>query len=196
VIRARTPEESPTERMAEVALAGLAANAVTSVEFLKPRFGDLDLAASLEALTTTVERINAGDLREAESLLTAQALSLNTIYTELARRAMLNMGQYLDATERYMRLALKAQGQCRATLETLANMKNPPTVITRQANIAHGPQQVNNGVPLARAGNLESAPNELMETPSARLDTGTSGATSQRHTALATLATIDRPANT
>lgn len=47
-------------------------------------------------------------------------------------------------------MALKAQAQCRATLETLAEIKNPqPTAFLRQANIAYGPQQVNNGV---RAG--------------------------------------------
>ena len=45
-----------------------------------------------------------------------------------------------------MRLALKAQGQCRATLETLAAIKNPPVVFARQANINNGgQQQVNNG---------------------------------------------------
>jgi hypothetical protein len=43
-----------------------------------------------------------------------------------------------------MRLALKAQGQCRATLETLAVLKNPPTVFAKQANIAAGAQQVTN----------------------------------------------------
>jgi hypothetical protein len=30
------------------------------------------------------------------------------------------------------------------TLETLATIKNPPVVFARQANIAQGPQQVNN----------------------------------------------------
>ena len=50
----------------------------------------------------------------------------------------------LGTCERYLRLALKAQPQYRATLETLANIKNPQTVLTQQANIAHGPQQVNN----------------------------------------------------
>jgi hypothetical protein len=44
-----------------------------------------------------------------------------------------------------MRLALKAQSQCRATLETLSAIKNPPVVFARQANITNGPQQVNNG---------------------------------------------------
>ncbi len=59
----------------------------------------------------------------------------------------MNAGEYLDATDRYMRLALKAQAQCRATLETLAKIKNPPTLFAQQANIAHGPQQVNNNPP-------------------------------------------------
>jgi len=57
---------------------------------------------------------------------------------------------------------LKAQSQCRATLEALAAIKNPPIVYARQANIAAGPQQVNNGVPGpvradARAGNRNDA---------------------------------------
>ena len=40
-----------------------------------------------------------------------------------------------------MRIALKAQSQCRATLETLAAVKNLPVVFARQANIAQGPQR-------------------------------------------------------
>ena len=60
-----------------------------------------------------------------------------------------------------MRLALKAQSQARATAETLALMKNPMPYI-KQANIANGPQQVNNGNP-ASAGKNQSPPNELLE---------------------------------
>ena len=40
-----------------------------------------------------------------------------------------------------MRMALKAQNQCRMTLETLATIKNPPVVFAKQANTAQGPQQ-------------------------------------------------------
>ena len=51
----------------------------------------------------------------------------------------------MNAAETYLRLALRAQAQCRATLETLAVIKNPqPVAFVRQANIANGPQQVNN----------------------------------------------------
>jgi len=48
-------------------------------------------------------------------------------------------------------MALKAQGQCRTTLETLAAIKNPPVLFAKRANIAHGPQHVNNGTPLTAA---------------------------------------------
>ena len=52
----------------------------------------------------------------------------------------------MNAGETYLRLALKAQAQCRTTWESLAEIKNPRAVaFVRQANIAHGPQQVNNG---------------------------------------------------
>ncbi len=47
----------------------------------------------------------------------------------------------------------QAQGQCRAALETPAPIKNPTVVFARQANIAHGPQQINNGMEPARAAN-------------------------------------------
>ena len=55
--------------------------------------------------------------------------------------------EYLKQWEAYMRIGMKAQNQCRMTLETLATIKNPPVVIARQANINNGGrQQVNNGV--------------------------------------------------
>ena len=77
-----------------------------------------------------------------------QAHTLDAIFSELSRRAALNMSEYLGATETFLRLALKAQSQCRATLETLAPIKNPqPVAFVRQAHIAAGPQQINNGVP-------------------------------------------------
>ena len=59
--------------------------------------------------------------------------------------------------ERFMKLGLRAQNQCRSTLETLALLENPTMVFTHQADVAHGPQQVNNNLtgreplPLARA---------------------------------------------
>ena len=72
---------------------------------------------------------------------------LNPIFAELARGSALNVGEHMHAMKRCMRLALKAQGECRATLETLAAIKNPPVVFAKQANISNGPQLLNNGAP-------------------------------------------------
>jgi hypothetical protein len=79
--------------------------------------------------------------------------TLDTIFNELARRCQANVcGGYLDAAERYLRLALKAQSQCRANIETFAEIKNPkPLAFVQQANIASGPQQVNNAGPESSA---------------------------------------------
>ena len=125
----------------------------------------------------------------------ARAVTLNTIFTRLAHRAQSNLDGSFDAADRYMRLALKAQGQCRATLETLAAIKNPPTVFARQANIAHGPQQVNNGVPFARAENSESEPIELLEAHEERLDLGAAGTAGAGNQALAAGGRRHRPAD-
>jgi hypothetical protein len=101
----------------------------------------------------------------------------------------------LEQIDRLTRLALKAQAQCRATIETLAVMKNPPAVFARQANIAHGPQQVNNGTgPSSRAGNQETEPNKLLEAPRERLDSGTSSAAGEGDQELAPVGTRHRAA--
>ena len=99
----------------------------------------------MAALEETVAAVRRGELGDAEALLMAQAVTLNTIFARCAVQASRNLeGQHLEGTERYLRLALKAQSQCRTTIETLAIVKNPTTIFARQANIAAGPQQVNN----------------------------------------------------
>jgi hypothetical protein len=141
-----TPGESEELIKARGALSPTAGNAITARLFAKNSFGDDDLTACHTVLAESAQKLNAGDLSGLESLLNSQAIVLDKVFNELARRASLNMGTHMAATESYMRLALKAQSQCRATVESLANIKNPPIVYAKQANIAHGPQQVNNGV--------------------------------------------------
>ena len=105
----------------------------------------------------------------------------------------MNMDEYIEATERYMRLALKAQGQCWATLETLAAIKNPPVVFARQANFANGPQQVNND-PL-RAEIPEPPPTKLLAgniDGGTQMGTGATTAATRGDPAMATLDTNNR----
>jgi len=103
-----------------------------------------ELMALIAELGKQVAAVNGGDMRRAEAMLIAQAHTLDAIFGNLARRAIVQEG--LTQYEVHMRLALKAQSQCRATLESLAIMKNPrPVAFVQQANISNGPQQVNNG---------------------------------------------------
>lgn len=137
------------ERMlAECGLSAVMGNAATARTFLHGSFGELDINEVSKVMREKAEKVQSGDLSDVESTLTAQAATLDTMFNELARRAALNMGQNLPATEIYLRHAFKAQAQCRSTLEALAEIKNPRQVaFVKQANIAHGHQQINNGVP-------------------------------------------------
>ena len=165
------PDKSHEKTLAELAISPAVSAAATVVLFGKGTMGKLEITETLEAVTEAAAKVRNGDMSGPEELLVTQAAALNSIFTELARRAAANMGEYIDASERYMRMALKAQAQCRATIETLAAMKSPPVVIARQANISNGPQQVNNGQPRAEKNTI--APNELLETEHGkRLDSG------------------------
>lgn len=131
--------------MAEISLSPIAANASTARVFAKGAFGENDITSTVSVMREKAEKVQAGDLSEVEATLTAQAVTLDAMFNEMARRAALNMGTHMQAMEVYMRIALKAQSQCRTTLEALAEIKNPrPVAFVKQANIAHGPQQVNN----------------------------------------------------
>ncbi len=173
-------------------------------------FGELDLSKLVIELRNQTRTVsNEGDMRAPEAMLYGQAVALQTIFTALSRRAALNVGEYMNAAERYLRLALKAQAQCRATLETLHEMKNPrPVAFVRQANIAHGPQQVNNGLTppkseqyapaSARPGETASKPNELLEDSthgSPQVDPRATAAAGRANSELAPVGALDRPAH-
>ena len=150
--------------VAELGLSSILPNTNTARTYAKASFGEIDLTESVGVMAEKVRAARTGDLAGLEATLVAQAVALDAIFNEMARRAAANMGEYLNATEVYLRLGLKAQAQCRATLQTLAEIKNPqPVAFVRQANIANGPQQVNNGrVPSARAGIPADPSNELL----------------------------------
>jgi hypothetical protein len=73
--------------------------------------------------------------------------------------------------EAFMKLAFKAQSQCRSTLQALSDIKNPSVVYAKQANITNGNQQINNGVPAPRTQENKNHSNELLtELPNEALD--------------------------
>ena len=125
-----------------------------------------ELIASLHATNEAVAR---GDLATLEAMLASQAVALQGIFTSLARRAQAQ--QLQRHFESFLGLAFKAQAQSRATIQTLIDLKFPrqPATFVKQANIANGPQQVNNqadALPQASPSHAEilpNAPNKLFE---------------------------------
>lgn len=92
-----------------------------------------------------------------------------------------------------MRMALRAQSQCRATLETLSNIKNPPVIYAKQANVTTGPQQINNGVATPHTRENENERTQLLEAKhEQRLDTGATGEAGHRDKALEAVGKVNR----
>ncbi|ENY9928884.1 hypothetical protein ACM7VQ_03495 [Pseudomonas aeruginosa] len=133
--------------------------------------------------------IHADDLSRAESMLISQAHTLDGIFARLASKALTT--DHLDVMERYMRLALKAQNQARATLQTLGELKAPKQIaFVKQANIGNQVQVNNDSSPTrTRAKKKTKAPNELLEVEHGeRLDTRAAGTAGGADPAIATLA--------
>lgn len=149
---------------------------VTTQQIYTEPLGELDFVGAVSRLVEEGKRIQNGNLVYIERMLLIQAQTLDTIFNNLACRASLTDSIY--SLESLMRLALKAQSQCRATLESLANIKNPPQVaFVKQANIGHN-QQVNNNVTAEvalRAEEIKKPQTQLMEEEvnDKRLDIGT-----------------------
>jgi hypothetical protein len=120
--------------------------------------GDTDLHSSLGKIAQEIE---LGDLTQLENMLTYQAIALQAMFTDMALRA--SRERSLAAVQSLVQLALRAQSGCRATLQTLAEVKSPRQVaFVRQTNVAQN-QQVNNEAPvISRARTRRSAPNKLL----------------------------------
>lgn len=95
-----------------------------------------------DAILARGDKAAEGDLEFASRMLAAQAITLDTIFAEMARRMAQNMGEYLGATETYARIALKAQANSRATLEALAKLHQPREQTVRHVHVNEGGQAV------------------------------------------------------
>jgi hypothetical protein len=150
---------------------------------------DVDLLELMVQIQTNFQAVENGNLTTMEAMLVAQATALQTIFTNLAKRA--SVAEQAKHFQVFMSLALKAQAQSRATISALVDLKYPKQAATfvKQANISSGHQQVNNGavaVPCvethAGAGNLQTTPNKLLEgNHGQRLDFGAQAEASANH---------------
>ena len=153
--------------------------------------GDVDgYIAELQYLAGAA---NAGDLSRPEATLAAEAQTLDALFHTLTGWALNNAKEGGNAAyETCMRLAFKAKSQCRATIETLAAIENPPVVYARQANFAAGHQQVNNNGEASRVRETESTQSKLLEAQHGqRLDTRAPSTASGANQELAAVGTIN-----
>ena len=161
---------------------------------------DVNLMALIESLQQSTDKAKAGDLSGLEAMLIGQATALQTIFTSLARRAMIQ--EYQKNLESFLGLALKAQAQSRATISALVDLKYPrQATFVKQANIANGPQQVNNGTMQAgthsHAAEIQPSQNELLEDQrygSTQMDTRATPKAARGHSTVETMAKVHRAA--
>jgi hypothetical protein len=101
-----------------------------------------DAAASTRLMAEETNAVLGGDLSALQRALIGQAVTLDATFTELARRSFANMGENLNAAERYMRLALKAQAGCRATIEAIDKLQRAQQPNVRHVHVSEGAQAI------------------------------------------------------
>ncbi len=187
-------QDDMDDEVARVSISPCELGAMT-IQAYKKSFGEVNLMGLVKATQDQIDAVQDGDMKRTDAMLITQAHTLDAIFNELARRAALNMGEYINATDTYLRLALKAQSQCRTTLETLAEIKNPkPTAFIKQQNIGMN-QQVNNDVAPLTHGKIKNQPNELLTEgvhDGTTLDSGRTGAAIGANQELETVGAVNR----
>ena len=197
---AKQDEKAESERYAKISLSASFMSAAISDSFTSALLPDAKLADVASALGNKISTIQNGDMKPIEAMLIGQAQALQTMFVTLGRMAATKTG--LQQYTAFMNMALKAQSQSRATIQALTELKYPKqATFVKQANIAGGNQQVNNGQVTdkphtthahahAHARVIENQPNELLsEMNNATLDTSRTAATSGTDKAMATVAT-------
>ena len=156
----------------------------------------LDINATADELRELVAEVQGGSMKRPEAMLVAQAHALDALFSALAMRSHNNSSAgFLDAADRYLRLALKAQAQAVRTIEALGELKNPrPITFVRQANMANN-QQVNNH--LSQAGENQKLADQTINGASHELleDTRSQGIEGAINPPVAALEKIDRAKN-
>jgi hypothetical protein len=199
----RPPDQTEEQSIAHAAV-NPAINAAVVVDTYQTNImGDgVELDSLVDKLRANMENCAAGDLAGLEAMLIGQATALQTIFVSLAKRA--HHQELQRHYEAFLGLALKAQAQSRATIQAVADLKFPRhATFVKQANIANGPQQVNNGAPAtpgpnarARAEEAGFLPNELLEDQrhgGTQLDTGTATAATRGHSEVEAVEAVQRP---
>jgi hypothetical protein len=183
-------------------LASPSVNAAVTMFHYHPMKEGVNISDLVDEVGKQALTVREGCMDRPEAMLVAQAHSLDAMFMAFSQRAAANMNAgYLPAMETFMRMALKAQSQCRTTLEALSEIKNPRSAtFIKQQNVANQ-QQINNGVATEPGANVPACAHEKNITPTnellenqhgKRMDTGTAAAPGAVNPRLATVAAVDR----
>ena len=186
----RCPGETDSQALARTNMNPVSKAATTMLHFDPSGVDGVEFMDLLGELELSVkETLSQERMDHAQKMLAAQSHVLDGIFHALAARSAMNLGEYISAAETYLKLALRAQSQCRATLETLSEIRNPKIAsIVNQANISGGHQQVNN-----RARDTGNRQSKLLEAQDhERLDFGASKETVRADSAVEAVGKVDR----
>ena len=141
VLKGKTDVET-AERIAKLAVSPEMSSqrVVAASERNKGLEEHLDIPQLMAVLKAESERLSEGKSEDVGPILANQAIALQSLFSRLTERALSE--SHMSNIEAFMRLALRAQNQCRVTLETLSSLNKAPTVFARQANVAAN-QQIN-----------------------------------------------------
>jgi hypothetical protein len=196
-----TTKESRAQRSAENTIDSVIPSATIAavysgiaIEDAKPFYDEIN--------KTKKRVVDDNNMADVETMLLAQAHALQSVFWNMMMRAQ--KAEYNQSLQIFLGMGLKAQSQCRTTLEALAEIKNPrhPATFVKQQNIANN-QQVNNegAAPHlqlresntltqvgAGAENITNNANKLLEAKSyERLDTRTQSTTSSPYQTMETV---------
>ena len=139
---AASKDVSDARRLAEVGLDPAAHGMAALRLYNKGSFGAIDTTETYLVMQEHVKAAKGGDITHYRAMLAMQADALNSIFTELARRAACNMGEYINASQIYLRLGLKAQAQCRSTIEALDRLTTGHVQTVKHVHVNEGGQAV------------------------------------------------------
>ena len=140
------PGETEADANARAFLSPGIRQGLIALGFGSQAFGGGQSPPTLDSVVTQLRMMMNktvdGDNTMATSMLVAQAAALDSMFTEMGRRALLNANDYPEAAEKYIRLALKTQARCTATLEAISNIQRPTIETTRHVKVAGGGQAI------------------------------------------------------
>ena len=120
---AEASESMSVTRLREIAAQAVdpcvTSSMVVSAFWEEARGSSIDPKAGYDVIQDAVDAVRDGAMAGAKATLVGQAIALNAIFAEMARRGGAMLGRPGNGAERYLKLAMKAQAQCRATLQVL-----------------------------------------------------------------------------